>query len=175
MLKVIVIIVVALLAGVLLFAATKPDSFRVERSALIKAPPEKIFPYINDFNAWRAWSPYEKLDPGMQRTLSGAPAGKGAVYAWEGNSKVGKGRMEILESAPPSKIVIQLDFAFPMDARNIAEFTLVPEGDSTRVTWQMSGPAAFLTKVMQVFVNMDTLIGKDFAAGLATLKTVTES
>ena len=152
----------------------KPDTFRVQRAASIKAPPEKIFPLINDLHAWGAWSPYEKKDPNMQRSYSGAPSGKGAIYAWDGDKNVGKGRMEITESSPSSKILIQLDFFSPFEAHNMAEFTLVPQGDATSVTWTMDGPAPFISKLMQVVFNMDRMIGKDFEEGLANLKSLTE-
>ena len=166
--------IVTIIAAVLLYATTRPDSFSVQRTATIKAPPEKIFPLINDFHSWPAWSPWEKLDPGMQRTHSGAPAGKGAAYAWVGNSKVGEGRMEILESTQPSKVSIKLDFIKPFEARNTADFTLQPQGDSTQVTWVMHGPAPYVTKLMTVFVSMDSMVGKDFEAGLANLKAAAE-
>jgi uncharacterized protein YndB with AHSA1/START domain len=174
MLKTVAVVVVVLIAGVLVFAATRPDAFRVERSVSIKAPPEKIYPYFNDFNRWAEWSPWEKLDPAMKRSFSGAPAGKGAVYAWQGNSKVGEGRMEILESSPSEKLLIKLDFIKPFEGHNTAEYTLVPSGDTTQVTWAMYGPSTFVTKLMGVFVSMDSLIGKDFEAGLANLKSAAE-
>ena len=174
MLKTILIVVAVFIVGVLAFAATKPDTFSVQRSASIKAPPEKIFAVINDFHRWPDWSPWEKLDPAMKRTQSGAASGKGAVYAWEGNSKAGAGRMEIIESTPASKVGIQLDFIKPFEGHNIADFTFAPENDATRVTWTMHGPTPFVSKVMQVFVSMDTMIGKDFEAGLANLKALTE-
>jgi carbon monoxide dehydrogenase subunit G len=174
MLKTIAIVVVVLLAAVLVFAATKPDTFRVQRAASIKAPPEKIFPLINDFRSWGAWSPWEKMDPAMKRAYSGAANGKGAVYAWEGNSKVGTGRMEMTESSPPSKVTVKLDFIKPFEAHNIAEFTMEPKGDSTNVTWAMHGPNPYLAKVMQVFMSMDSMVGKDFETGLANLKAVAE-
>lgn len=174
MFKTIAIVVVVLLAGVLVFAATRPDAFRVERSVTIKAPPEKIYPYFDDFNRWAVWSPWEKLDPAMKRTFSGAPSGKGAVYAWQGNSKVGEGRMEILESSPSSKLLIKLDFIKPFEGHNTAEYTLVPSGDTTQVTWAMYGPSTYVTKLMGVFVSMDSMIGKDFEAGLANLKAAAE-
>jgi uncharacterized protein YndB with AHSA1/START domain len=174
MLKKIAVVLVVLIAAVLIFAATRPDTFSVQRSATIKAPPEKVFALINDFHSWPAWSPWEKLDPAMQRTHSGAAAGKGAAYAWLGNSKVGEGRMEILESAPSSKVSIKLDFIQPFEGHNIADFTLAPQGDSTQVTWVMNGPAPFITKLMGVFVSMDSMIGKDFEAGLANMKTAAE-
>ena len=174
MFKTIAIVVVVLIAGVLVFAATRPDTFRVERSVTIKAPPEKIYPYFDDFNRWAVWSPWEKLDPAMKRTFSGAPAGKGAVYAWQGNSKVGEGRMEILESSPSSKLLIKLDFIKPFEGHNTAEYTLVPSGDTTQVTWAMYGPSTYVTKLMGVFVSMDSMIGKDFEAGLANLKAAAE-
>jgi len=178
MVKTIVIVVVALLvvllAAVLVFAATKPDTFDVQRATNINAPPEKIFPLINDFHRWGAWSPYEKKDPAMKRTLSGAANGEGAVYEWEGDKNVGKGRMEITESSPPARITIKLDFVKPFEAHNIVEFTLKPRGDATNVTWVMHGPAPFISKVMQVFFNMDSMVGKDFETGLANLKAVAE-
>ena len=155
MIKTILIVVVVALAAILIFAATKPDTFRVERSTSIKAPPEKIFPLINDFHNWPTWSPWEKMDPAMKRTHSGAASGKGAVYEWEGNSKVGKGRMEIVDAPAPSKVTIKLDFLKPFEGHNIAEFTLEPKGDSTNVTWVMDGPRPYVAKVMSVFFNMD--------------------
>lgn len=174
MLKTVVIVLVVAVAAILGYAATRPDAFRVERAASIKAPPEKIFPLINDFHKWAGWSPWEKMDPAMKRTHSGAAEGKGAAYAWEGNSKVGEGRMEVLESAPPSRIVIKLDFIKPIEGHNTAEYTLVPKGDTTEVTWAMYGPSPFISKVMQVFVSMDSMIGKDFEAGLASMKALAE-
>ncbi len=175
MVKVIGIVVVGLVAAVLVVAATRPDRFRVQRAARIKAPPEKIFPLINDLHSWHAWSPYEKKDPAMKRTLSGAASGKGAVYEWEGNKEVGKGRMEIADTSPPSKVIVKLDFVRPFEAHNIVEFTLEPNGDSTHVTWAIHGPSPYISKLMGIFINMDSMIGKDFEAGLANLKTVAES
>jgi uncharacterized protein YndB with AHSA1/START domain len=174
MIKTILLVVILLVAAVLIFAATRPDMFRVQRSASIKAPPEKIFPLINEFDRWGAWSPYEKRDPAMKRTRSGPSSGKGAVYGWEGNSQVGSGRMEITDTAPPSRVVIKLDFLKPFEAHNTAEFTLEPKGDATNVTWAMYGPANYVSKLMGVFMNMDSMIGKDFETGLANLKSIAE-
>jgi hypothetical protein len=174
MLKKIAIVVVVALAAVLAVAATKPDTFRVERSVSIKAPPEKIFPLLDDFHNWTAWSPWEKKDPLMKRSHSGAPRGKGAAYAWEGNNAVGSGRMEIAESSPPSKVTVDLYFLKPVEAHNVADFTLKPEGGTTNVTWAMHGHSPFLSKVMQVFLSMDRMVGQDFEAGLANLKAAAE-
>ncbi|MBC8055450.1 MAG: SRPBCC family protein [Rhizobiales bacterium] len=172
--KTIGILLVVLIAGVMVFASTKPDTFNVQRSTTIKAPPEKIFAVVNDFQRWTEWSPWEKLDPAMKRTLGGPANGKGATYAWEGNSKAGQGRMEIIESVPSSKVGIQLDFIKPFEANNVAEFTMTPQGDATQVNWVMRGPTPFVSKLMQVFVDLDTMIGKDFEEGLANLKALTE-
>jgi uncharacterized protein YndB with AHSA1/START domain len=174
MVKVMGIAVVVVLAGVLIFAATKPRTFRVQREIFIKAPAAKIFPLINDFHQWQAWSPYENLDPAMKRTFSGEPLGKGAVYAWAGNHLVGQGRMEITNSNLPSKIVVQLDFDKPMKASNISEFTLESQGAGTKVTWAMYGPNRYLHRVMGVFFSMDKMVGKGFETGLASLKAVAE-
>ena len=174
MFKIIGIVVVVLIACVLAFAATKPDSFRVQRTATIKAPPEKIFAQINDLKTWQTWSPYEKKDPAMKRTLSGAPAGKGAVYEWAGNKEVGKGRMEIADTTPPSKVQIKLDFIEPFEAHNTAEFDLQGKGDGTDVTWALYGPSTFVTKLLSLFIDMDKMIGHDFEIGLANLKALAE-
>ena len=160
--------------AMLIFAATKPNTFRVQRSANMKASPERVFPHINDFHSWTAWSPWEKIDPNLKRTYSGAESGKGAIYEWEGIKKVGKGRMEITASAPPSTINIQLDFIKPFEAHNRTEFTMEPQGDATNVTWAMQGQQPFMFKVMTLFFSMDKMIGKDFEAGLANLKGLVE-
>ena len=177
MLEIIVIIAIVLvvaIAIILILAATKPDTFSVQRATVVKAPPERIFPLINDFHQWGTWSPYENKDPAMKRSYSGVASGKGAVYAWEGNKNVGSGRMEILDASAPSKIVIKLDFFSPFEGHNTAEFTMLPQGDATNVTWLMHGPAPFMGKIMHVFINMDRMVGKDFEAGLANLKRFTE-
>jgi len=174
MLKKIAIAVVVVIAGILGFAATRPDSFSVQRTTSIHAPPDQVFAMINDFHRWGEWSPWEKLDPEMKRTFTGPPAGPGTVYEWTGNSQVGAGRMEILKAAPASKVDIKLDFIKPFEGHNVAEFTLTPQGENTEVVWVMHGPAPFVTKLMGVFVSMDSMIGKDFEAGLANMKAAAE-
>src|ERR1700730_9263790 len=176
MLEVIAIVAVVLaivVAVVLILALTKPDVFRVQRAAATQAPPERIFSLINDFHQWGNWSPWEHRDPAMKRTFSGNESGKGAVYAWDGNKNVGAGRMEILDAVLP-KIVIKLDFINPFEGHNTAEFTMLPRGGATDVTWTMYGATPLLGKVMHVFINMDRMIGKDFEAGLANLKKAVE-
>jgi uncharacterized protein YndB with AHSA1/START domain len=162
------------IAAVIILAATKPNKLRVERTATIKAPAETIFPLINDFRKWRSWSPYETKDPAMKRTYGGAESGKGATYAWDGDRNVGSGRMEILDASAPQKIAIKLDFFTPFEGHNTAEFTMLPQEDGTHVTWLMHGPANFMSRLIQVFINLDNMIGKDFEAGLANLKKVVE-
>jgi hypothetical protein len=173
MLKIIAIVVVVIIAGVLILAATKPDTFRVQRSASIKAPPDRIFAFINDFSRWGTWSPWEKKDPAMKRTFGAKTMGKGAAYAWEGK-EVGQGSMEIVDSPAPSKVAIKLDFVRPFEAHNMVDFTLEPKGDSTQVTWAMAGDTPFFGKIIHVFINMDNMVGKDFDAGLASLKVEAE-
>jgi uncharacterized protein YndB with AHSA1/START domain len=171
---IIAVVLAVAIAVVLVLAAAKPDTFSVRRAAMVRAPPEKVFSLISDFHRWGSWSPWENRDPAMKRTYSGAESGKGAVYAWDGNKNVGSGRMEILDASSPSKIVIKLDFFKPFEAHNTAEFTMQPQGDATDVIWVMHGPAPILSKVMQVFMNMDSMIGRDFELGLANLKALTE-
>ena len=170
---VVLAIIVVLVGGVLAYAATRPDTFRLQRSASINAPPETIVAYINDFRRWRVWSPWENLDPELKRTYSGAESGVGAVYAWEGNRQTGQGRMEIVE-ASPSKVALKLEFVRPFEANNLVELTLAPAAGATNVTWTMHGPNKFIAKVMSVFVNIDTMVGKSFETGLASLKAAAE-
>jgi len=172
-LKIVALALAVAVAGVLALAATKPDNFSVQRSVSIKAPPEKISGVLSDFRAWDAWSPWEKVDPKMRRTYSGEPKGKGAKYAWAGNSEVGEGSMTITE-AQPSRVALDLDFVKPFEGHNKVVFALAPKGDATEVTWTMNGPSPYITKLIQVFCDMDGMIGKQFEAGLADLKTVAE-
>ncbi len=177
MLKTIIIIAVILgagLAAILVYAATRPDAFRVARSASIMAPPEKIFPLISDLHQWEPWSPFDKMDPGMKRSYSGAPSGTGAVYEWDGNSKVGAGRVTIADTAPPNKVTINLDMIRPFAAHNIVEFTLEPAGDATKVTWAMHGSNPFISRVMCMFFDMDKTVGGEFETGLSDLKLIAE-
>ena len=151
--KAIALVVVLLIAGVLIYAATQPDAFRIERSTLINAPTEKVHALINNFDAWAQWLPWGKKDPAMKRTRSGPTEGKGAVYGWEGN---------------------KADFISPFEAHNVADFTLKPDGDSTQVTWAMYGPSPYISKLMTTFMSMDAMVGPDFEAGLVSLKQLAE-
>lgn len=164
----------AVLALVLIHAATKPDTFRVQRATSIHAPPEKIFSLIDDFGRWGSWSPYEKKDLAMKRSFSDPTRGKGAVYEWDGNKEVGQGRMEITDSSPSTRVAINLDFTRPFEAHNRVEFTLEPREGATHVTWAMHGPSPYISKLIGIFFNMDSMVGKDFEAGLANLKSVAE-
>src|SRR6202140_3299435 len=160
MFEIVAIIAVVLaiaITVILILAATKPDRFSVQRATAVKAPPERIFPLINDFHQWGNWSPYETKDPAMKRSYSGAASGKGAIYQWDGNKNVGSGRMEILDASAPSKIQIKLDFFAPFEGHNTAEFTMLPQGDGTILTWLMYGPAPFMAKIMHVFMNIDNM------------------
>jgi hypothetical protein len=172
---IVAIVLAVAIAIVLILAAAKPDTFSVQRATTVRAPAEKIFALINDFHRWGTWSPYEARDPAMKRSYSGPANGVGAVYGWDGNNNVGAGRMEILDASAPAKIVIKLDFFKPFEGHNTAEFTMLPQGDATNVTWVMHGPASFMSKLMQVFMNLDRMIGKDFEIGLANLKRLTEN
>ena len=173
MIVTILIVIAVAFAGVLAYAATKPDTFQVQRSTSIAAPPEKIFPMIDDLRAQSAWSPFEK-DPNMKRTHSGAPRGKGAVYAWDGNRQVGAGRIAITDSVPPVKVALLLDMVRPFKAHNTVEFTLDRIDAGTNVTWAMQGRQPYMAKVMGLFVDCDKMCGGLFEEGLAKLKALAE-
>jgi len=168
------IVILVAIALLLAMAAIRPDQFRIERSATIKASPERIFPFINDLHRWQAWSPYEKKDPAMQRSYEGPASGLGAAYGWNGNKNIGSGRMEISASVPSSRVSLKLEFFAPFKASNTAEFVLEPQGDATRVIWAMQGHANFMSKLMGLVFNFDKMVGKDFEDGLVNLRTLTE-
>jgi uncharacterized protein YndB with AHSA1/START domain len=169
----VVVLLVVTLGAVLAYATTKPDTFRVQRATSITAPPEKIFPLLNDLHAHKSWSPFEK-DPNMKRTHSGAPHGEGAVFEWDGNREVGAGRIAITESRAPSKVTMALDMLKPFEAHNIVEFTLEPDGSSTSVTWAMHGPQPYLAKIVSTLIDCDKMVGTQFEEGLANLKALAE-
>ncbi len=171
------LVIAVAIVGLLIYASTRPDTFRVHRTARVNAPPEAIHPLINDYRNWTLWSPYEHRDPALKRTFSGAASGRGAIYAWQGNKNVGSGRMEIVDTSP-NKIIIKLDFFAPFKANNIAEFTLEPKntatGAATDVTWAMHGPVPFIGKIMHLLIDCDKMVGKDFSAGLDSMKAAAE-
>lgn len=173
MLKTIALIVVVAIAAVLIFATTKPDSFSLQRSATIDASPDKLFALISDVKAFNTWNPFALKDPESKLSYGDKTIGPGAAYAWQGGSS-GAGRMEIIEAQAPSKVAMRLDFEQPMKTTNRIEFTLVPRDSSTEVTWAMSGPMPYLSKLITTFVSMDKMVGSEFESGLANLKKAAE-
>jgi uncharacterized protein YndB with AHSA1/START domain len=174
MIKTVLIVLAVLLAAFLGLAATRPDSFAVQRSVVVKAPPDKLYPLISDLHAFNRWNPYLKKDPQIQNSYDGPASGPGARYSWQGNKEVGKGSMTVATLQPPNRVLIDLQFMEPFESRSQAEFTLQPGADGTRVTWAMTGPAPYITKVMGLVFDMDKMIGRDFEDGLAQLKTLAE-
>lgn len=166
--------VAAVVVIFLVVVALQPSDFRIERSATMRAPAPAAYAQVNDFQNWRAWSPWEKIDPALKRQYEGPKAGTGAVYAWQGNKDVGEGRMTITESRPGELVRIKLEFFKPFAATSTAEFSFKPAGDGTAVTWTMTGQNNFLSKAMCLFVSMDSMVGGMFEQGLAQMKTVVE-
>jgi uncharacterized protein YndB with AHSA1/START domain len=161
-------------AGILAYAATRPDTFRVQRSTGINAPPERIFPLIANLRSMNTWNPFVDPDPAIKVAYSGPETGKGAAHTWRGNAKVGEGRIEITEAVPPSRVAMQLDMLKPMKANNAVEFTLQPNGSGTAVTWAMNGRQPFIAKLMTIFIDCDRMVGGQFEKGLASLKAIAE-
>jgi uncharacterized protein YndB with AHSA1/START domain len=173
MIKTVLALATLTVGGVLIYAATKPDSFTVQRSATITASPEKLFAQINDIKAFNKWNPFALKDPAMKLRYEGATSGPGAAYVWESET-VGVGRMEVIEAASPNRVAMRLAFEKPFQATNRVDFTLMPQGSTTQVTWVMSGSMPYSHKLMTIFVDMDKMIGSDFETGLANLKAATE-
>ncbi len=175
MLKKVLIVLIVAIAGLMAYAATRPDTYQVSRSIDIAASPERVHGLVNDFHHFPEWSPWQKLDPAMQVTYSGPATGVGAGYAWQGNKDAGKGRMDIVESVPGRKVGIDLTFIEPFASRARTDIDIEPAGAGSRVTWSMRGENTLVSKLMSVFVSMDTMIGKDFEEGLGNLKRLAES
>jgi uncharacterized protein YndB with AHSA1/START domain len=161
-------------AAILIVAATRADTFEIHRSILINAPPEKIFPLIDDFHHWSQWAPQDKEDSTTRRIYSGAASGTGAEAEWTSSGSAGSGRMSITEAIPPNRVVVDVHWVKPFMTENVNEFTLEPDGSSTKVIWTMQGPNLYVMKVMSVFVNMDRMMGRHFESGLRNLKAVAE-
>jgi len=167
----------ALLAGfgvLVAVIASRPDEFKIERSASMAAPPDIVFGLVNDFHKWEGWSPWAKLDPTMQVQYDGPPSGVGAQYSWNGDKNVGEGRMAITQSKPNEVIAVDLQFLKPFPAHNVATFTFVPDSAGTRVSWAMTGRSTFMGKAIGLLMNMDQLVGRQFDTGLASLRTLAE-
>lgn len=173
MLKTILLVVAAVIAALLAYAAFRPDSFRLARSTTIAAPPEKVFALINDLRQFNTWNPFARMEPNVALTYDGAGAGVGAAYSWKGD-KTGEGRMQITESVPAQRVSAKLDFVKPMEAHNVVDFTVQPQGSGSTVTWAMHGPMPYVSRLMTIFFDMDKTVGRDFEAGLANLKALAE-
>lgn len=173
MLKTVLLIVAAAIAALLIYAATKPDTFRLSRSATIAAPPDKVFALINDLRQFNTWNPFAKMEPTVAITYDATSAGVGGAYNWKGD-KTGEGRMQITESVPAQRVSAKLDFSKPFEAHNLVDFTVQPQGNGSTVTWAMHGPMPYLNRVMTIFFDMDKTVGKDFEGGLANLKALAE-
>jgi uncharacterized protein YndB with AHSA1/START domain len=172
-LKTILYILILAVIALLIYAATRPKNFRLERSTVIKAPPDKVFGLIQDFKQWTGWSPWENIDADLKRTYSGTPSGVGTIYEWLGK-KTGQGRMEITEAKPGQRVSLKLDFIKPFKAHNITDFDLTPQDGGTKVSWAMHGPLNLIQRVMHIFFNMEKMVGPDFEKGLANMKAVAE-
>lgn len=170
----IILFLVIVIGGLVLYAATRPDAFRIQRSADVLASPDAVFALINDLHRWPEWSPWDKIDPAMVKTYSGPATGVGSAFAWDGNSKAGAGRSEIVESVAPSLVRLSLQMLRPFPAQNRVTFTIEPRGNGTHVSWMMEGTSPFMHKLIGLFMNFDKLVGKDFEAGLASLKGIVE-
>lgn len=168
------VVVIGAIAVVLAYAATRPDEFHIARSTSIVAPPEKIFPLVNDLRSFNQWNPFAKQDPTAQITYNGPPGGKGASHAWNSKGRAGKGSLEIVDTAPPSGVTMMLRMEKPMKADNTIVFALRPNGSATDVTWTMSGISPYIAKVMGVIINCDRMVGGEFEKGLADLKALAE-
>ncbi len=170
----VLLIVLAIVAALLIYGALSPADFSVVRATDFNATAAKVFENINDFHKWSAWSPWEKMDPNLQRSFSGTSSGVGAKYAWVGNKKVGEGNMEITQSDANRSMQLDLHFLKPFQADNVTEFTLAPNGNKTNLKWEMRGKRPFMFRVMGLFMSMDKIVGGDFEKGLANLREIVE-
>lgn len=170
----IVVVVAALIVAIVIFAATRPNNFRVQRSIVINAPAKKIFPLINNLHAWDRWEPEDRKDPTMKKTFIGPESGTGAAMEWDSKGQGGKGRLVISESVPQVRVAVKVDFIRPFEAHNLNEFTLEPQAGGTKVTWSIQASNLFAMKLVGVFFNIQREFGKHVETGLSNLKSVAE-
>jgi polyketide cyclase/dehydrase/lipid transport protein len=175
MLKKIGLAALAVLALLLIAVAARPTHYKVARSAVVLAPASAVYAQVAEFRRWEKWSPWEKLDPAMQKVYSGTDAAPGATYAWKGNDKVGEGRMTLLDARPGESVAIRLEFVKPFASVCATGFRFSPREAGTDVTWTMEGDNDFLGKAFSLFLDMDKMIGGDFERGLASLKALAEA
>jgi hypothetical protein len=175
MLIIILVVIAVVISAALAIVAMQPSAFAVTRTATINAPPAAVFAQVDDFHCWQAWSPWAKVDPAAVIAYDGPAAGVGASFSWNGNKKVGAGRMTISASDKHDLVRIDLVFTRPFKARNVAEFTFTQAGDQTIISWTMNGRNGLIGKAFALFVDCDAMIGGDFEKGLAAMKTVVES
>ncbi|KUO54898.1 MAG: polyketide cyclase [Alphaproteobacteria bacterium BRH_c36] len=176
MLKKILLTLASLIGVFAVYIAVLPSEFSVARSTVIAAPPAAVFEYVNDLQKWDAWSPWAKRDPNSKATFEGPETGRGAIFKWDGNAEVGKGKMRIEESIPPREIEIKLDFERPFEDTADVGFEFEPVEDGTRVTWSIAGEQDYIERVFCTLMglDMDQMIGNDYEEGLANLKRVVE-
>jgi uncharacterized protein YndB with AHSA1/START domain len=171
-------VALGILGALVLFCAyisTREGKFRYERSGVINAPPEKIFPYLVDFKKGGEWSPYEKVDPNMKKTYSGPEQQVGSVMEFDGNRDAGSGKLEILKIVPNESVEIRLTMIKPFQGENVVVYKLTPQADGTLFTWTMSGEGGFVSKLLNFFVDCEKMVADQFTVGINNLKQVVES
>jgi hypothetical protein len=166
---------VTLMVVLVAIIIVQPSEYHVSRTLSMAAPVPDIFAQVNDFHRWDAWSPWAKLDPAAKVSFEGPAAGKGAIFAWSGNSKVGEGRMTLLESVPDSLVRTRTDFVKPFVGSSYSEFVLRPQGGGTAVSWTIFGENDFIGKAMCLIISMDKMLGGEMEKGLASIKRVVEA
>jgi uncharacterized protein YndB with AHSA1/START domain len=174
MFRKLVIGLVAIILVLLAYAATRPDEFKVVRSATFNAPAADVFAVVNDFSRWTEWSPWADLDPNMKVTLEGPKAGEGAIYKWNGNDSAGEGENKLVESKPNELIRMKLTFLRPFPGEADVTFSFTSDGNATNTTWTMTSMNQFVNKLISVFIDCEEMCGKDFVKGLERLRTVVE-
>jgi hypothetical protein len=168
------VLLICIAVGFSIAVSLQPGTFTVQRSIIIAAPAAVAFPLVNDLAAWDSWTPWKKLDPNPETTISNPSAGKGATFSWSGNDQIGEGRLTILESYPNALLLVEQEFVKPFAGKARMTFTFVPAAEGTNVTWKMTGTNNFIGKAMCMFMDMDATLGTAFAEGLANIKSTAE-
>lgn len=151
-----------------------PSRWHVERSVVINAGPEKIYPMIaNMKDGWPQWSAFDKEDPNIQYSYSGPAMGDGSSRAWI-SSKMGNGIQKITKADPKSGV----DFEISMDNGGFVLFgsiTMDKDPAGTKVTWRDGGDmgANPIYKIMGYL--MDPMMGKTLQQSLDQLKNKVEA
>lgn len=149
---------------------SKPYSLQVSED--IHAPIDSVFDLVNDLTRLNEWSPFVAMDPSIVSVVSDPASGVGSKYSWKGK-RIGSGSMTMSVCTKPYKIAFDMDFNGKDTA--LSEYLLTETDGVTTITWFLGGERGLGGQLMNMLFKFDKMMAKNFADGLASLKTLVEA